>query len=98
MADPVTWMAIATTLSAEGVRKSGKAGSIQRATQEREARKAEKAQKKQQTQQLMIRQQEKKREGMTQKTPVTNNPFAAGRKDMRSQFTIGGGGDSGANY
>ena len=35
---------------------------------------------------------------MTQKTPVTKNPFAGGRKDMRSQFTIGGGGDSGANY
>lgn len=98
MADPVTWMAISTALSAEGMRKSAVSGNIQRKTQEREAEKAEKKQLEAQRAQAMIRQQEKAREGMTQKTPVTKNPFAGGRKDMRSQFTIGGGGDSGVSY
>jgi hypothetical protein len=91
-------MAISTALSAEGMRKSAVSGRIQRETQEREAKKAEKRAKDQEAKNLMIRQEEKKRGTMTQKTPVTKNPFAGGRKDMRSQFTIGGGGNSGANY
>mgnify|MGYP003125989786 CR=1 FL=1 len=88
---------IATML--EGTRKSHVAGRIQRDTQEREAEKAEKRAKEQEAKNLMIRQQEAKRRTMTQKTPVTKNPFASKRKSMRSQFTIGGGGgESGANY
>ena len=88
---------IATSL--EGIRKTSVAGKIQGRRQEEAAEKAEKKQLESQRAQAMIRQQEKAREGMTQKTPVTKNPFAGGRKDMRSQFTIGGGGgNSGANY
>ena len=94
MVDPIT-----IALMAEGLRKTTVAGRIQRETQEREAKKAEKRVKDQEAKNLMIRQEEKKREGMTQQTPVTKNPFAGGRKNMRSQFTIGGGGgESGANY
>jgi len=100
LAEAATQLGIGSLLlGAEGVRKSAVGGSIQRRTQEREAKKAEKKQLESQRAQAMIRQQEKAREGMTQKTPVTKNPFAGGRKDMRSQFTIGGGGgNSGANY
>ena len=97
MADPVTWMAISTALSAEGMRKSHVSGRIQRETQEREALKAEKRAKDQEAKNLMIRQQEAKRKEMAQ----TTSPFAkadAPRKNMRSQFTIGGGGESGVSY
>ena len=81
----------------EGLRKSTVSGKIQRETTEREALKADKKSKDQEAKNLMIRQQEAKRKEMAQ----TTSPFAkadAPRKNMRSQFTIGGGGDSGANY
>jgi len=97
MTDPVT-AGIMMAIQAEGIRKQHVAGRIGREQQEDAAQKAEERSKAQEARNLMIRQQEKKREGMTQKKPVTKNPFAGGRKDMRSQFTIGGGGDSGANY
>tara|TARA_Y100001938_G_scaffold145209_1_gene221399 strand:- start:5048 stop:5341 length:294 start_codon:yes stop_codon:yes gene_type:complete len=97
MADPVT-MGIMMAMQAEGMRKQHVAGRIQRETQEEAARKAEERSKAQEARNLMIRQQEAKRKENVQTTPVTKNPFAGGRKDMRSQFTIGGGGESGANY
>jgi len=91
--------ALLAAITAESARKQHVAARIGREQQERQAKKAEKQAKDQEAKNLMIRQQEKKRQGMTQKTPVTKNPFAGGRKDMRSQFTIGGGGsESGANY
>jgi|TARA_R100000084_G_scaffold850_1_gene556 hypothetical protein len=95
-ANPGTTAAIAG--SAEAARKTSKSESMQRNFQEREARKAEKKQERELRAQAMIRQEEKKRQGMIQQTPVTKNPFASKRKDIRSQFTIGGGGDSGVNY
>ena len=92
-------MGAGVAASLEGIRKTSVAGKIQRRSQEKAAKKAEERSKQQEAKQLMIRQQEKKRGTMTQKTPVTKNPFAGGREDMRSQFTIGGGGgESGANY
>ena len=94
-ANPGTTAAIAGT--AETARKTSKAGSIQRDFQEREARKAEKKSRDLEAKNLMIRQQEAKRKKIAQ----TTSPFAkadAPRKKMRSQFTIGGGGDSGVSY
>ena len=84
-------------LGGEGVRKSAVSGKIQRETQEREVKKADKKSKDQEAKNLMIRQQEAKRKEMAQ----TTSPFAkaeAPRKNMRSQFTIGGGGESGVSY
>ena len=83
-------------LGGEGLRKSSKAGSIQRETQEREAKKAEKKSRDLEAKNLMIRQQEAKRKKMAQ----TTSPFATKNKPTvgsREYFTIKDSGDSGAN-
>tara|TARA_Y100000033_G_scaffold41094_1_gene41413 strand:- start:426 stop:743 length:318 start_codon:yes stop_codon:yes gene_type:complete len=105
MAPPIlTWIAanqalltgVGALAGLEGVRKSSVAGSIQRRTQEREAKKAEKRQQQELRTQSMIRQEEKKRQGMTQKSSLAN-PLTI-RKSIKEQFTKNVDQDSGVNY
>jgi len=99
-----TWLAanaasIAAVTAAESLRKGHVGAKIAEKRQDNATKKAEKTAKDQEAKNTAIRQQEAMKGKLTQKEAVTKSPFAGKKKgNLRSQFTVGGGSDSGTNY
>ena len=94
----VSW--VLAGLAAESMRKQHVAGEMARDQQEAAVREADRKSKNQEKRNEAMRVAEQMGKKTRQTKTVVKSPFANKKKKgtMRSQFTVGAGGGSGANY